>query len=59
MMLTMFLQAQFAAQVKLLDAAATEVFQLQTYKKENQHKIDRLHDYERQMEQYVENSRAW
>lgn len=32
---------------------------LQTQKKESQHKIDRLHDYERQIEQHLKVQRLW
>ncbi|TFK43005.1 hypothetical protein BDQ12DRAFT_645012 [Crucibulum laeve] len=52
-------QALFAAQGKLLADAAKEVFDLQTQKKENQHKIDRLKDYEAQLEQHVKIQRLW
>ncbi|KAF9246273.1 hypothetical protein BU15DRAFT_70380 [Melanogaster broomeanus] len=52
-------RALFAAQGKLLADAAKEVFELQTRQKENQHKIDRLHDYERQIEQHVRMQRLW
>ncbi|CAL1704493.1 unnamed protein product [Somion occarium] len=49
----------FAAQGKLLDEATHRVFQLETTIKENAHKIDRLHDYERQIEQLVKMQRLW
>ncbi|KAG6821069.1 hypothetical protein H0H93_007228 [Arthromyces matolae] len=52
-------KTQFAAQGKLLADAAQEVFLLQTQKKENQHKVDRLHDYERQIEQHIKMQRLW
>ncbi|KAH7889452.1 hypothetical protein F5I97DRAFT_1844460 [Phlebopus sp. FC_14] len=52
-------RALFVAQGKLLADAAKAVFQLQTEKKETQHKIDRLHDYERQIEQHVSMQRLW
>jgi hypothetical protein len=42
-----------------LAEAAKEVFALQTQKKESQHKIDRLHDYERQIEQHLKVQRLW
>ena len=32
---------------------------MQTQKKENQHKIDRLRDYERQIEEHVKNQKLW
>jgi sigma54-dependent transcription regulator len=48
-----------AAQAKLLSEATEQVFQLQTQKKENQHKIDRLHDYERQIEQHLKIQKLW
>ncbi|KAJ7172596.1 hypothetical protein C8R46DRAFT_1086542 [Mycena filopes] len=46
-------KALFEAQGKLLAEATAEVFKLQTEIKESQHKVDRLHDYERQIEQHV------
>ncbi|CAA7265382.1 unnamed protein product [Cyclocybe aegerita] len=52
-------KAHFVAQGKLLADATQEVFRLQTQKKENQHKVDRLHDYERQIEQYIKVQRLW
>ena len=39
--------------------AENEVFKLKTRLKEAQHKIDRLHDYERQIEQFVRMQRLW
>lgn len=53
------LQALFQAQGTLLAEATKEVFGLQTQRKESQHKIDRLHDYERQIEQHVKVQRLW
>lgn len=52
-------QALFSAQGKLLADAEKEVFELTTRLKENQHKIDRLHDYERQIEQHVRMQKLW
>ncbi|KAF8955458.1 hypothetical protein BDZ97DRAFT_1857834 [Flammula alnicola] len=52
-------QALFVAQGKLLADATKEVFDLQTQRKENQHKIDRLRDYERQIEQHIKVQRLW
>lgn len=52
-------QALFEAQGKLLANASEEVFELQTQKKETQHKIDRLRDYERQIEQHIKIQRLW
>ncbi|KAI9571299.1 hypothetical protein HD554DRAFT_2016692 [Boletus coccyginus] len=52
-------RALFVAQGKLLADAAKAVFELQTQQKENQHKIDRLHDYERQIEQHVLMQKLW
>jgi flagellar biosynthesis chaperone FliJ len=43
----------------LLADATKEVFDLQTQRKENQHKIDRLQDYERQIEQHLKVQRLW
>ncbi|KAI6109578.1 Hamartin protein-domain-containing protein [Pisolithus sp. B1] len=51
--------ALFDAQKKLLADAEKEVFELKTRQKENQHKIDRLHDYERQIEQHVRMQKLW
>ncbi|KAG5639531.1 hypothetical protein H0H81_000676 [Sphagnurus paluster] len=52
-------QALFAAQGKLLAEATKEVFELRTQKKETQHKVDRLKDYERQIEQHINMQRLW
>jgi len=43
----------------LLADATKEVFDLQTQRKENQHKVDRLHDYERQIEQHLKVQKLW
>lgn len=52
-------QARFTAQGKLLADATKAMFELQTQKKETQHKVDRLRDYERQIEQHVMMQRLW
>lgn len=52
-------QALFAAQGKLLADATKQVFELQIQRKETQHKIDRLRDYERQIEQHIRMQRLW
>ncbi|KAG2756024.1 hypothetical protein P692DRAFT_20826166 [Suillus brevipes Sb2] len=52
-------QALFAAQGKLLADAVKQVFELQTQRKETQHKVDRLRDYERQIEQHIRMQRLW
>ncbi|KAJ7136538.1 pyrroline-5-carboxylate reductase dimerization-domain-containing protein [Mycena crocata] len=52
-------KALFEAQGTLLAGASQEVFKLQTQQKESQHKIDRLHDYERQIEQHLKVQRLW
>ncbi|KAG7452630.1 uncharacterized protein BT62DRAFT_880086 [Guyanagaster necrorhizus] len=52
-------KALFAAQGELLDNARKEVFMLQTQKKENQHKIDRLRDYEKQIQQHLKMQQLW
>ncbi|KAH0584353.1 hypothetical protein H2248_009893 [Termitomyces sp. 'cryptogamus'] len=52
-------KALFDAQGKLLADAQNQVFLLQTQKKETQHKVDRLHDYERQIEQHIKMQRLW
>lgn len=49
----------FDAQAKLLAEAVQHVIELQTQKKENQHKIDRLRDYERQIEQHIKIQKLW
>ncbi|KAL4253155.1 hypothetical protein ABKN59_004132 [Abortiporus biennis] len=49
----------FAAQGKLLAEATNKVFQLETQIKENAHKVERLHDYERQIEQFIKMQRLW
>jgi hypothetical protein len=53
------LKARYEAQGLLLAAANKEVFELKTQIKENQHKIDRLHDYEKQIEALVKVERTW
>jgi hypothetical protein len=53
------MQALFSAQTKLLADATTEVSELKTEMKENQHKVDRLRDYERQIEQLIKVQRLW
>ena len=53
------MQETFAAQKKLLSDATREVFELQTRIKTNQHKVDRLRDYERQIEQLIALQRLW
>ncbi|KAF7338398.1 HATPase-c domain-containing protein [Mycena venus] len=53
------LRALFEAQGTLLAEATKDLFDLQTQQKESQHKIDRLHDYERQIEQHVKIQRLW
>ncbi|KAJ6546552.1 hypothetical protein DFH09DRAFT_1262958 [Mycena vulgaris] len=52
-------KALFEAQGTLLADATNKVFALETEKKESQHKIDRLHDYERQIEQHLKVQRLW
>ncbi|KAH9926176.1 uncharacterized protein B0H18DRAFT_1006802 [Fomitopsis serialis] len=49
----------FAAQGKLLEEALQRVFQLETKIRENAPKVDRLHDYEKQIEQLVTLQRLW
>ncbi|KAJ8078686.1 hypothetical protein PM082_012969 [Marasmius tenuissimus] len=49
----------FKAQGKLLSDATKEVFHLQTQRKETQHKVDRLHDYEKQIEQHMKMQTLW
>lgn len=52
-------QDSFAAQSKLLSDANHKVFELRTEIKAHQHKVDRLHDYERQIEQLIHLQRLW
>jgi chromosome segregation ATPase len=52
-------QALFAAQGKLLAEAQAEVFLLQTQRKEVQHKIDRLKDYEVQIAEHIKMQSLW
>ncbi|KAL1742241.1 hypothetical protein HDZ31DRAFT_84260 [Schizophyllum fasciatum] len=52
-------KALFEAQGKLLAEANQNVFELRTQILNNQHKIDRLHDYETQIEQHVKMQRLW
>ncbi|KAF7322880.1 HATPase-c domain-containing protein [Mycena chlorophos] len=47
------------AQKKLLAEANQKLMVLQTERRESQHKIDRLIDYERQIEQHVKVQRVW
>ncbi|KAI0647121.1 hypothetical protein C8Q79DRAFT_1000140 [Trametes meyenii] len=49
----------FAAQGKLLAEANTLVFQLETRIKESAHKVDRLYDYETQIDQLMKLQRLW
>ncbi|VDB94821.1 unnamed protein product [Peniophora sp. CBMAI 1063] len=53
------LRANFSAQGKLLAQAENKVFHLETARKETQHKIDRLRDYERQIEQLTATQKLW
>ncbi|KAF8626379.1 hypothetical protein AX15_005029 [Amanita polypyramis BW_CC] len=46
-------------QEKLLEEANRKIFELETWKKETQHKIDRLHDYERRLDQHIKMQRLW
>ncbi|KAF8638866.1 hypothetical protein AX17_001922 [Amanita inopinata Kibby_2008] len=52
-------KALLDAQNMLLEEANNKVFELQTQKKETQHKVDRLRDYERQIDQYIKMQRLW
>jgi len=49
----------FTAQGKLLEEALQRVFQLETKIRENAPKVDRLHDYEKQIEQLITLQRLW
>ncbi|KAG5221176.1 heat shock protein [Salix suchowensis] len=50
---------QAKAQESLLSDAKDQVFNLKTQITENQHKIDRLRDYEKQIEQHIRMQRLW
>jgi len=52
-------KATFEAQGKLLASATNKVFELETTIKETSHKVDRLHDYERQIDQLIKMQRLW
>ena len=52
-------QDTFAAQGKLLAEATNAVFRLETRIKENAHKVDRLHDYEMQIDHLIRLQRLW
>ncbi|KAI0934089.1 hypothetical protein AcV5_006053 [Taiwanofungus camphoratus] len=52
-------KATFEAREKLLAQAVQKVFQLETKIKENAHKVDRLHDYEQQIDQLIKLQRLW
>jgi predicted nucleic acid-binding Zn-ribbon protein len=52
-------QSMFEAQKTLLAVASKKVFDLETQRREVQHKIDRLRDYERQIEQHVKIQTLW
>ena len=52
-------QDTFEAQRKLLAEANHTVFRLQTQIKENAHKVDRLYDYETQIDQLMRLQRLW
>lgn len=52
-------KARFTAQGKLLSEATKDVFDLKTQRKANQHKIDRLHDYEAQIQHFLEVRKIW
>ncbi|KAL6300529.1 Hamartin protein-domain-containing protein [Sparassis latifolia] len=49
----------FAAQGKQLAEAVQKIFQLETKIKETAPRIDRLHDYEKQIEQLIKLQRLW
>lgn len=53
------LQETFAAQGKQLAEALQRVFQLETKIRENAPKVDRLHDYEKQIDQLIMLQRLW
>ena len=52
-------QDTFAAQGKLLAEATNAVFRLETRIKESAHKVDRLYDYETQIDQLMKLQRLW
>lgn len=48
-----------AAQADLLAEATARVFELETLRKEDKPKIDRLHDYEDKIAQLLKAQRLW
>lgn len=53
------LKTTFEAQGKLLATATNRVFELETTIKETATKVDRLHDYEKQIAQLIDTQRLW
>ena len=53
------LQALYDGQDALLVDANKRVFELETSRKETQHKVDRLRDYENQIDQHVKIQQLW
>ncbi|KIL68561.1 hypothetical protein M378DRAFT_120766 [Amanita muscaria Koide BX008] len=47
------------SQEKLLEEANKKLFESETWRKENQHKIDRLHDYEEQISKHIRMQQLW
>ena len=52
-------QASFEAQGKLLGNANRKIFELETKIKETAHKVERLGDYEKQIEQLTQMQKIW
>ncbi|KZT09463.1 uncharacterized protein LAESUDRAFT_722428 [Laetiporus sulphureus 93-53] len=50
---------KYAAQDRLVAESAQKAFELQTKIKESKPKVDRLHDYEKQIEQLIKLQRLW
>jgi len=53
------LKSQLAAQSKLLSEATNRMFDLETAIKKDSHKVDRLRDYEKRIEQLTAMHRMW
>lgn len=53
------IQAAFVEQGKQLAESVQKVFLLETQIKENAHKVDRLRDYEKQIDQLIKLQQLW
>jgi sigma54-dependent transcription regulator len=59
MRLMNYFQTKLAAQSRLLEDATRQVFLLETQIKETAHKVDRLRDYEKRIDQLTATQRLW